>query len=243
MKSYERPTTQILPENLPVILRLDGRAFHSFCRNLEKPFDATFIEMMNRIGLRLCEEIQNAALAYIQSDEISVLIRKKWGSSSWFRNNLQKIVSVSASLASQEATSYCMTHKWNEGKAAIFDARAFVLPPRDVNNYFLWRQLDCSRNSIQMLARSLYSHKDLKNKNQEDVHEMIFQKGLNWNDLPTHQRRGRCLVYRQEMKPVENEYFTGEVLRGSWVVDNEIPKFSQDRGYINDLRTDEMEIE
>lgn len=237
MKSYERPTSQILPENLPVILRLDGRAFHSFCRNLEKPFDGTFIEMMNQIGISLCDEIQNARLAYIQSDEISILIHKKWGRSSWFRNNLQKIVSVSASLASYEAATFCLTRNWNAGKMALFDARSFVLPPRDVNNYFIWRQLDFTRNSVQMLARSLYTQKELRNKKQDDMHEMIFQKGLNWNDLPTHLRRGRCVVYKEEMKQIENEHFAGEVLRGSWVIDDEIPIFTKDREYVNQLLT------
>lgn len=122
-------------------------------------------------------------------------------------------------------------------KPAYFDARAFVLPKEDVTNYFLWRQQDATRNSVQMLARSLYSHKQCEDKNNLELQEMCFQKGINWNDCPIPQKRGRCIIKQTETKPVVNKK-TGEAsltTRRSWVVDNKIPIFSKDRSYIDKL--------
>src|SRR5690606_28151994 len=105
----------------------------------------------------------------------------------WVNNRIQKIVSLSASVAASTMTIL-------SEKTAEFDARAFVLPESEVANYFLWRQQDATRNSIQMLARSLYSHKECDRKNTSQLQEMCFQKGKNWNDLPTSLKRGRCAV-------------------------------------------------
>ena len=120
-------------------------------------------------------------------------------------------------------------------KPAAFDARAFIVPKEDVCNYFLWRQQDATRNSIQMLARSLYSHRECEDKNTSQLQELIFRKGINWNDCPVYQKRGRCIIKKSAMHQGTNPK-TGEVvsgMRSKWVVDNEIPIFSQDRNYIN----------
>ena len=156
MKSYENIVSD-LAENIPIILRVDGRAFHTFTRGLEEPFDDQFIRMMNEIGLALCNEVQNARLAYLQSDEISILILKKQLSSSWFKNDIQKMVSVSASLASAISTKYCYEHGWKENNIITFNSRVFLIPSRDVVNYFIWRQQDWNRNSIQMYARKFFN--------------------------------------------------------------------------------------
>lgn len=236
---YEQNTCTKLPENIPIILRLDGRAFHTLTRPLEEPFDLKFIDMMNKIALDLCDdEIQNAKMAYLQSDEISILIYSGVFSSSWFNNDVQKMVSVSASRASCEAVKYNRYSDLfkNFDKPIIFDSRVFVIPEKEVCNYFVWRQRDWERNSLQMLARKYYSHKKLHKKNLADMNEMIFQKDDNWNNLPTFLKRGRCVIPISKKvyvtKAETKGKFEGEVERNVWIVDNEIPVFTKDRNYI-----------
>jgi len=230
MKEYEKSTSTKLSENLPIILRIDGRAFHTLTRGLKKPFDLQFIKLMNEITIDQCDnEIMNAQMAYVQSDEISILIYKSVFSDSWFKNDIQKMSSVSASRASAFAMK---NNIFKNKKLIMFDSRVFVLPVKEVCNYFIWRQRDWERNSIQMLARKYYSQKKLQKKNREDMHEMIHQKGDNWNTLPTMLRRGRCIIPVKKKIHVSNKHFTGDVERNVWIVDNEIPIFTKDRNYI-----------
>lgn len=172
---------------------------------------------MNRAATSLCEDIQGAELAYVQSDEISILIHpyKRLNSEPWFAGELQKIVSVSAALATCEFNEI-----WNGLYPATFDSRAFVLPEADVCNYFLWRQQDATRNSVQMLARVHFSHKECHNKNNIELQDMLVRlRGVNWNNIATKQKRGRCI--------------SRDLVTHEWVVRNEIPIFSADRDYIN----------
>lgn len=245
MKQYEDSFRQHLPIRMPVIIRLDGAHFHTYTAKCKKPVDMGLVECMNTTAIALCETVQGCQMAYVQSDEISLLVTNYQDikTQSWFDNNIQKMVSVSASHASVAFTlsSY---HIWGVMgvrhpepilKPAYFDSRAFVLPKEEVTNYFIWRQQDATRNSVQMLARSLYSHKELENKNNSQLQEMCFQKGKNWNDCPTFQKRGRCIVKSKTMKEGVNPK-TGEVFqaeRSEWTVDNEIPIFSKDRNYID----------
>lgn len=235
MKKYEISTCSKLPENLPIILRLDGRAFHTLTRGLNKPFDEKFIKLMNAIAIDLCDnEIQNARLAYLQSDEISILIYKKPKSSSWFDNDIQKMTSISASRASSFAVRFDRaSNNIFTPKGIIFDSRVFIIPEKEVCNYFIWRQRDWERNSIQMLSRKYYSQKQLQNKKIKDMHEMIFEKGDNWNDLKTYLKRGRCIIPVKKEMYVDNKHFKGNVERNVWEVDKHIPIFSKDRNYIN----------
>ena len=233
MKKYESATHTSLPENIPVIVRIDGRAFHTFTRSLQKPFDQSFIKMMNQVAQYLCSnELQNVRMAYLQSDEISFLLHKSPMSHAWFDNDIQKITSVATSAAASRATIFT-----GYNQVIAFDARAFVLPEKEVCNYFIWRQRDWERNSLQMLARKHYSQKDLNNKSKEDIHQMLYEKGQNWNKLPTHLKRGRCIVPITRKVTVTSEEtkgnFEGEVDRTEWTVDDEIPVFSKDREYIN----------
>jgi tRNA(His) guanylyltransferase len=244
MKNYENSFRQYLPIRMPVVLRVDGSHFHTYTKKCKRPVDNGLIECMNDTAIYLCKNIQGAQIAYVQSDEISILINnyKTLDSQPWFENNLQKMVSVSASMAGAIFTmnSYKI---WGHGiihepiiKPAFFDSRAWVIPESDVCNAFLWRQQDCTRNSVQMLARTLYSHKQLDGKSNSELQELCFQKGINWNDCPTSQKRGRCIVKKTIIKmscgsnPKANY---GETIRNVWDVDNEIPIFSQDRDYIN----------
>lgn len=239
MKSYEDSNRHYLPIRMPVILRIDGKAFHSYTKGCKRPVDDNLVDVMNQTATYLCKNIQGAQLAYVQSDEISILLvnYKTIDTQSWFENNLQKMVSVSSGMASAVFTSLSPAIFNGTMKLAIFDSRAFVLPKEDVCNYFIWRQQDATRNSVQMLARSLYSHKECTDKNNSQLQEMCWQKGQNWNDCPIPQKRGRCIIKQKVLK--KSDYCdkrTGEVMtveRSVWAVDNAIPIFSDDRLYIN----------
>lgn len=229
MKGYEQAARVRLPMRMPVILRIDGRAFHTYTRDCDKPFDTKLMAAMDDVALRLCEEVQGAQIAYVQSDEISILVHnyKRLQSQAWFDNQVQKMVSVAASVASATMT-LASADVFDGGghRRASFDARAFVLPEAEVCNYFVWRQQDATRNSIQMLARSLYSHAECVGKNQAALQEMCFAKGHNWNDLPVAMRRGRCVV------PIEFNIRTGEHPHDGWKLDLEPPVFTRSREYI-----------
>lgn len=242
MKNYEKRYE--LPINIPVIIRLDGRAFHTFTRGMEKPFDEKFINMMNIIGLGLCDEIQNCRLAYLQSDEISFLVYNGIKSDPWFSNEVQKICSISGSLAASIGTKYVLGNFPEKGIYNIaFDSRVYIIPEKDVGNYFLYRQQDCERNSLQLLARKYYSQKDMNNKSCEEMHDMIHEKGDNWNNLPTYLKRGRCIVKKEQNIMIKNDYYQGEVSRNSWVLDLEIPIFIENINYILDRLEDNKDAE
>lgn len=221
MKRYESASRTVLPPRMPTIIRVDGKAFHTWTRGMQRPFDERLIGWMNDVALTLCHEIQGAQLAYIQSDEISILLHdyKRFESQAWFDKQVQKMVSVAAAIAASRMTYLATESKWR--REAYFDARAWVLPETEVTNYFLWRQNDAVRNSIQMLARSLYSHAECENKCQAELLEMCWQKGQNWNDLKTHLKRGRCTVRCDDWY---------------WRIDNEIPIWkAEGREYIERL--------
>lgn len=225
MKDYEKAYKMKLPKRLPIIIRIDRKAFHSYTKKLIKPFDTNLMEAMAMTAQYLCENISGCKLAYYQSDEISLLITNddKLTTEAWFDNGLQKIVSVSASMA----TAYMNSLEW-EGKPemlAMFDSRAFILPKDEVNNYFLWRQQDATRNSILMLAQSFYSQKELQGLNTSKLQDkMILEKGFNWNNLETSKKRGICVVRENTVR------LRGE--RNPFAIDYEIPIFSQDKYYI-----------
>ena len=160
--AYENKYRLYLPERIPVIIRLDGKAFHTFCRGLKKPFDDLFISVMQDTMLDLCKNISGCKLGYVQSDEISLLlVQTKEESQPWFDNNIQKIVSVSASMATLyfnknfERRVFELMENYAKDKSdyteeelkyvdkldskiytAMFDSRVFVIPKEEVNNYF-----------------------------------------------------------------------------------------------------------
>lgn len=273
MKKYEEASKSlsILIPRMPAIIRLDGRAFHSYTKNCIRPYDEDLHNAMNQTAMQLCKEISGAEIAYVQSDEISILLNnyKTRGFQPWFDGKVQKMVSVSAAIASAKFTeesknirSKKVCHCPDDGQGfhrdgcakaipnkifpATFDSRIFVIPREEVTNYFIWRQQDNSRNSIQMLARSLYSHKELENKKTPDLQEMCFQKGKNWNDLPTHLKRGRCIVRNDEQRTTvlgQDGQETVAVNRLPMKVDNEIPIFTYGCEYIEKHLGVEKEIE
>lgn len=239
MKEYEAVTDVKLINKLPVIVRLDGRAFHTFTRGLDKPFDVDFYELMKRTTLFLCENISNCVFGYTQSDEITlVLFDKNIDSNPWFDNRLEKIVSSSASMATlvfnQNLLEISKTTNKFDRKLfkATFDARAFNVPVFEVVNNIIWRQQDATKNSINSVAQANFSHKELQGKNGSDMQEMLFsQKGINWNNTPTKFKRGISCI----RKPVEIETPNGKAIRNKWVIDEEMPIISQDREYVEKL--------
>ncbi|MCI5055784.1 MAG: tRNA(His) guanylyltransferase Thg1 family protein [Flavobacteriales bacterium] len=207
-EQYENRSRYFLPRRTYTIIRLDGKAFHSFTKGMERPYDQKLIDTMDYTSRKLCEEIQGSVFAYTQSDEISILLTdfEKAGTAAYFDGNIQKIASISASIATYYFNDFFGKV---EDKKAFFDSRVFTIPdPVEVENYFIWRQQDAVRNSIIMAAQSLFSHKELKGKNSNDMQEMCFSKGLNWNDMPDGFKRGRLSV--------KVKYLKNEVERSKW---------------------------
>lgn len=228
MKGYERAARIVLPRRVPVILRVDGKAFHTVTKDCVRPFDETLMTRMDRVAVRLCEEIQGAALAFVQSDEISILIHnyRRLNSEAWFDNEVQKMASVSAALAAST-----FSDGWSHPVA--FDSRVFILPEAEVCNYFIWRQQDATRNSIQMATRALYSHREVDGKNTSEMQEMMHAKGVNWNDYPVGCKRGRATVKVPRVGLGRDpEGFAVYVDRSEWRIEDP-PIFTQDRDYVN----------
>lgn len=217
MKDYENVTRTYLPKRGYTIIRIDGKAFHTYTKGLNRPFDDGFIDDMDTTAKYLCKNIMGAKLAFVQSDEISILITDfdDISTQSWFANNIQKICSVSASMATKAFNEARLNRliKVNDVasmKWAEFDSRVFQIPQRnEIFNYFVWRQNDTVRNSISSVAQSLYSHKELNGKNTNVMQEMIFQKGINWNNFHAKYKRGRII------KKVSYELESG-VQRTKW---------------------------
>jgi tRNA(His) guanylyltransferase len=245
MKSkYEDVFRHSIPQRTHAILRIDGKAFHTFTKGLPRPYSPDLSAALDYAAMQLCKVMQGCALAYGQSDEYSFLFTDfaDIDTQMWFNGNVQKITSVAASLFTAHFNSAWQEiigmdtpfqdplHMSSMGKdpypkkkfidrLGMFDARVFVIPPRtDVMNYFVWRQQDASRNSLSMLASHYYSASELHGKKAADKHEMLHRKGQNWNNWPTSFKRGR-VVHRLT----------------NWVVDNEIPIFSDDHAYLEEL--------
>ena len=231
MKSnYENRSKTFLTRRTPVICRLDGKAFHTWTRGLKKPFDEGLIDDMEATTKFLCENIQGVKLGYCQSDEISLLLTdyETLDTQAWFDYNVQKMTSISASMATAKFNQLrlqrnigsefdygnvrYMDSEFLNNKLAFFDSRVFNIPKEEVSNYFLARQKDAVKNSISMLAQSLYSPKELHKKNQSDMQELCWQKGHNWNDLNYKKKRG-CTIIK-----VQKEVSDGHVSwsRGKW---------------------------
>ena len=223
MKQYEECCNYRLTRRLPLIIRLDGRAFHSWTKKSHcvRPFDEALMKLMAETTRFLCESISGCVFGYTQSDEISLLLRDDQNNDTapWFDKRVQKIVSISAAMA----TFFFNDNNPYEKKfPAYFDSRVFVLPEEEIRSYFIWRQNDASKNSLSMLAQSLYSHAELMHCHRDELMDMCWRKGCNWNDLPTPKKRGFA-VWR---RPVTVNGKLGPVERNRFVIENEIPIFS-----------------
>lgn len=259
-ESYENRSKTFLTRKIPVVIRLDAKAFHTFTKGMKKPFDDIIVKTMQQTMKYLCENIQGCVLGYTQSDEITLVLSdySTPTTDAWFDYNVQKIVSVSASMATLAFNKFFAEnideyYKNLDGKdiafksekynnlllskvnKALFDSRAFSIPKDEVVNCLIWRQQDATRNSIQSVGQTYFSQKQLNEKTCNEIQDMLFtEKGINWNDLKTTYKRGSC-CYKQQ---VEREVILPKsdkkvkVRRNQWYIDNEIPIFTQDRKYI-----------
>lgn len=225
-KAYERCWDFVLPRRMPMVIRVDGRAFHGI--KLQKPFDSDFFSCMAVTAGALCMEIQGSVLAYFQSDEISIIARDDMqpNTEPWAGKRLSKVVSLSAAIAT--------SHFGNAYGIRQFDARAFVLPDlSEVTNYLIWRQQDASRNSISMAAHAAFSHNSLHGVNSNGMIDRLREAGKPWEDTPTHFKRGAVCKPVIVRKPVEALGI--EVDRREWHIDREPPIFTADRAYVEAL--------
>ena len=220
---YEQVPKTRLVRRMPVMIRVDGKAFHTFTRGFQKPFDDILIKSMQETMKYLCENIQGCVFGYTQSDEITLVLvdYKKLTSSAWFDYEVQKMCSISASMATMvfnRAFSFNMfevagldntlleTYRKASEKGAMFDSRCFNVPKEEVTNFVYWRQLDATRNSIQMIGQANFSHKQLQGKSCNMIQDMLFtEKGINWNDLPIVKKRGSACI-----KDAEGHWFIDE---------------------------------
>lgn len=185
-------TARLFIPHLPILARIDGRSFHTYTRGLNRPFDEGLIKLMQETTKFLVQE-SNAKIGYTQSDEITLLFYSDTSKSQvFFNGKIFKMVSQLASMTTAyfnaNVPKYIPSHV---DKLAFFDCRCWQVPRKeDVVDNFIWRELDATRNSIEAYARKFYSDKECFKKNQSALQEMIFQKGYNWNNLPSHIKRG-----------------------------------------------------
>jgi tRNA(His) 5'-end guanylyltransferase len=269
--NFEVRTRTFLPRRTNTIIRLDGKAFHTYTRGLERPYDLDFMSDMDETAKFLCENIQGCKLAYVQSDEISLLLTdfEDITTEAWFDGNVQKMVSISASMAAARFnqlrfgrlmipkidevrarhTEFGNKYDWAHlvvdinpliyGKLAFFDSRVFTIPdPIEVENMFIWRQQDATRNSIQMAAQSMFTHKEMHGVNCNQLQEKMWtEKQVNWNDYPEGFKRGRCVVKETYMADIPSsksgrtDYSQLQAERTRWKIEAP-PIFTQDRDYI-----------
>lgn len=245
-ENYENTFKAKLMRRTPVAIRIDGKAFHSFTRGFEKPFDKIFMASMQETMKYLCENIQGAKLGYCQSDEITIILTDydTLTTDAWFGYEVQKMCSIAASMATM-AFNYAFMGQWEEynrwcyesGRAtsvekdlcelyrrklfkAMFDARCFNIPKEEVANLIYWRQQDATRNSILSVAQSLYPHKQIEGIKCKALQDkMLIEKNVNWNDYSTPEKRGAA-CYKTE---------------NGWVIDYKMPIIKgENRSYVND---------
>lgn len=266
MKQYENCYRIYMPRRSAVVVRLDGRSFHNFTKGFARPYDKLFASCMWETAKKLCENVGGCRFGYTQSDEIT-LILADWENPKtepWFGNNLQKIVSISASMATlffsknfeeairDEYFDWYTTGTVNDekekllnqhtqaysNKLCVFDARAFIIPREEIFNVLYWRQLDCKRNSIQLLGQANFSHNQLQNKNSNEIQEMLFQeKGINWANEPEWFKNGVAIYKKPTKVEYHNEFdnSSGVVYRNKWYIDLETPVFTKRPELINDF--------
>ncbi len=246
--NFENRTRYYIPRRTYTIIRLDGCHFKTYTKNLVRPFDKDLYQDIDTAIKNIMPLIQGSVLAYAQSDEISILLCDfaTPNTDAWFDGNIQKISSVSSSILTAEFNrlrfqreikrvafeSFDAVTTLSNIPLATFDSRVFSIPDRtEVMNYFRWRQQDWIRNSVSMVAQSLYSHKELYKKTTADKHEMLHQKGVNWADDFTDREKNGLIVFKDnefiQSTELSNEYIENSrwVSMGAW-------KFTGDDGQL-----------
>lgn len=253
MKRYENATRYVLPPRTYTVVRVDGKAFHSFTAHCEKPYDYDLMDAIQWTARFLFENMQGVLLTYQQSDEISVVMQdfKTHGTEPWMGGVVQKQASIAASMATV-GFNYFYENPTLEKLVnwAMFDARTYTIPSTaEVANYLIWRQQDATRNSISMAAQAQFSHRQLHGVSSNQQQEMLWrEKNINWDDYPTRARRGS--VCYKETYETDVEYSKGDlvileknVTRTRTKIDTEIPIFTglEGRVYLSDLLAVEEE--
>lgn len=272
---YENIPKTRLMRRTPVAIRLDGKAFHTFTKGFQKPFDFVLMDAMQKTMKYLCENIQGCVFGYTQSDEITLILvdYQKFTSDAWFDYEVQKLTSVSASMATmafnkyfsenvEDVIKYNSTHdslvERKKGlldnyisaveRGACFDARCFNIPKEEVTNLIYWRQLDATRNSIQMVGQANFSHDELQNKTCDMIQDMLMTKyGINWNNFTIPCKRGTACIrvgakvtenIKREPQPFGEDKITTTIIeeRPIWIIDRNMPILKgEDRKYVDDL--------
>ena len=271
MKEYEKRNQYYLQKRTPVAIRVDGRSFHTFTRGFKRPFDDIFMKSMQETAKYMCENMGNAKFAYVQSDEITIILvdYDTLETDCWFNYRTDKLCSIAASMATmifnkifkekvenfiEEGGAFSLAQlNYNQmkmepylkaiEKGAMFDARCFNIPKEEVTNLIYWRQLDATRNSIQMVGQANFSHKELQNKSCNDIQDMLHeQKGINWDDYPTVCKRGTaCIKNRKIIEYLDEFKVTAKLMdstktENSWIIDTEMPILKgENRAYVDDL--------
>ena len=255
---YEKPYKTKLTRRTPVAIRIDGKAFHTFTRGFAKPFDKVLMTAMQRTMKYLCKNVQGCVFGYSQSDEITLILvdYQKFTSSAWFDYEVQKICSISASMATMAFNKFfeknindwiskntpSFHEAWHNPedeklyhaylnaskKGAMFDSRCFNIPKEEVANLIYWRQLDAARNSVQMVGQANFSHSELQGKTCNMIQDMLLtQKDINWNNFPIDCKRGAACIY-QNPDSITN----GDIIKG-WRIDREMPMIKDEyREYV-----------
>lgn len=239
MKTYESVWHTSVSPNSYVVLRLDGRAFHTVLRNATKPYDVDVARALSTAAEKLCEQVPGAEFAYLQSDEISILMTdlRTVRSELWFGGDVQKLVSVGASVATQAFNDVIRPAPGYQALAGItqpgyFDARVLTLPhPIEVANYFVWRQRDAQRNAVTSAARAYFGQRDLNRKNVGEVRAMLRDvHGVDFpRDYPNEFVDGRVLHKQTRVSfelMAERIYWTVDAAPefiargGNWLAEN-----------------------
>ena len=216
-EQYEHRTRFFVPRRTYTIIRLDGKAFHTYTRGLQKPFDLDLYNDMDNAIIAMLPHIQGAVFAYTQSDEISVLVTDFAlpTTSAWFDGNIQKMASVSSSIITAEFNRQRLVRncgiesgdKYRKTPLAYFDSRVFTIPDRtEVMNYFIWRNQDCARNAVSMVAQSKFSHKELQGKSTAMMQEMLMTEfKINWSEYDEALKNGRLIVKEEYLSASATE--------------------------------------
>lgn len=259
---YENIPKTRLTRRTPVAIRLDGKAFHTFTKGFQKPFDEILISTMQRTMKALCENIQGCVFGYTQSDEITLILvdYKNLDTAAWFDYEVQKVCSISASMATmafnrnfeqnvfefdqllpseigmdeRDFRNIMQSYETSIYKGAMFDARCFNIPKEEVANLLYWRQLDATRNSIQMVGQANFSHKELNGVSCKQIqNKLLTEKDINWNNYPAYLKRGSCCYKDTSISRAINGKYEYEVTTEKWVLDLNPPIFKDDWEYIN----------
>ena len=268
MKEYEKRNQYYLQKRTPVAIRVDGRSFHTFTKGFQRPFDKILMTAMQKTAKYMCENIQGAKFAYVQSDEITIILvdYDTLETDCWFNYRTDKLCSISASMATMAFNKYfaqevdkwgaeTFGYEWYEGgtndpevintsewklagiyskaidKGTMFDARCFNIPKEEVANLIYWRQLDATRNSIQMVGQANFSHKELQGKSCNMIQDMLLtQKDINWNNYPVTCKRGSACIKVHGLNLAELKE------RPHWCIDENMPILKDEhRRYVDDF--------